>query len=155
MNVFFEFHKIVHKLQKDEIPYALIGGVAMAFHSFARFTQDIDLLIKREGLEPLSVLLKAQGYLISAEPWSFENGLELHRFMKGEGEDEMILDVLVAKTERQIAVVDQALTAVSEESGTVRVASREDLIWLKSLRNSPMDQIDIQNLKDESRDPSN
>ncbi len=52
------------------------------------------------------------------------------------------------------AIIDHALVAESKESGTVRVATKEDLIWLKSIRNSPMDQADIETLKDENEDPA-
>ena len=43
MNVFFEFHHILRELQRVKTPYALIGGVAMAYYAEARFTKDIDL----------------------------------------------------------------------------------------------------------------
>ena len=54
MNVFYEFHKIAKALQKAQIPYALIGGVAMAFHTRPRFTKDIDILIKKPDLVIIS-----------------------------------------------------------------------------------------------------
>ena len=41
MNVFFEFHKVVQGLQKENVSYALIGGVAMAYYGNARFTKDM------------------------------------------------------------------------------------------------------------------
>ncbi len=53
MNVFFEFHRILRELQRVKTPYALIGGVAMAYYADARFTKDIDLLVKPEDLDKL------------------------------------------------------------------------------------------------------
>lgn len=152
MNVFFEFHKIVQHLQSEKIRYALIGGVAMAYHAYARFTNDIDILVKKTEIEGVTQILEKEGYTESAMPWKFKDEMELRRFLKIEDEDEMIIDILVAGTRRQEDVIDQALEAESEESGIVKVATKGDLIWLKSIRNSPIDQADIETLKNENED---
>ena len=105
MNVFYEFHKIARALQKARIPYALIGGVAMAFHTRPRFTKDIDILIKKPDLVTISEILKHAGYHSSAPPWSFKNTkLTLYRFLKVEKQDEMCFDILVADTPKHEAV---------------------------------------------------
>ena len=82
MNVFFEFHKVVKGLQERKVKYAVIGGVAMAFHSYARFTKDIDLLAKESDLDVISEILKKEGYRRSGEPWAFKSRLTLHRLLK-------------------------------------------------------------------------
>ena len=51
MSIFFEFHKLVKRLQEKKVAYAVVGGVAMAFHAYARFTRDIDILTKESELE--------------------------------------------------------------------------------------------------------
>lgn len=150
MNVFFEFYKIARKLEKARIPYALIGGVAMAFYTRPRFTKDIDILVKKAGLDPVSRILKQAGYRASATPWQFKNTeLILHRFLKVEKQDEMILDVLVAVTPRQEAMVDHAAIAESDSLGPVRVVNKKDLVSLKKARGSKLDQADIESLKHE------
>ena len=45
--------------------------------------------------------------------------------------------------------MEDALEAYSKHTGTVRVAKKEDLIWLKRQRNSRIDQADIEILKNE------
>jgi hypothetical protein len=77
----------------------LLGGVAMAFHSYARFTKDID--------------------------------------------------ILVPGSDRQDQIIDEALEAYSKQTGNVRVAKKDDLIWLKEQRNSTIDKDDIEVLKNE------
>lgn len=150
MNVFYEFHKIVRHLQAEKIEYALIGGVALAFYAEPRFTKDIDLLVRGNELEQMTDILKREGYFKSSSPWTFkDSALTLHRFMKVEGPDEMIVDVLVAGDDRHEQVIANALEAESEKTGTVRVASRTDLIWLKQNRNSKQDQADIERLQNE------
>ena len=150
MNVFYEFHKIVKHLQAEEIEYALIGGVAVAFHSQPRFTKDIDLLVREGELDLVTAALKREGYFKSSAPWTFkDSSLTLHRFLKVEDLDEMIVDVLVAGDDRHQEIIANALEAESAGTGRVRVASKNDLIWLKRQRNSKQDQADIARLEDE------
>jgi hypothetical protein len=150
MNVFFEFQKIVRRLQAENIEYALIGGVAMAFHAEARFTRDIDLLIPKLELTRVKEVLKREGYFQSAAAWSPNNaGMTLHRFLKVENQDEMIIDILVADDDRHAQIIRNAQEAVSEGMGSVRVAARDDMIRLKRERNSKQDQADIERLEDE------
>lgn len=150
MSVFYEFHNIVQRLQAEGIEYALIGGVAVAFHSEPRFTKDVDLLIREGELDRIAEALKREGYFKSSAPWTFKNSkLTLHRFLKIEDLDEMIIDVLVANDGRCQEIIANALEAESERTGVVRVASKSDLIWLKRQRNSKQDQADIARLEDE------
>ena len=150
MNVFFEFHKIVQHLQAEHIDYALIGGVAVAFHTEPRFTKDIDLLIRECELGRVTEVLKREGYFESAVPRTFKSSkIILHRFMKVKDRDEMIVDVMIAGDDRHEQIIANALEAESKGTGIVRVADKADLIWLKRKRNSKLDQADIENLTDE------
>lgn len=149
MNVFNEFSKLLIKLQDEkDLKYALVGGVAVAFHDHFRYTKDIDLLITDEGLEKISRLLRKSGYAERALPWTFsDSGIVLHRFIKFEGEEHMIVDVMIGQTPRHEAIIANAVEAQSVD-GIVKIASREDLIWMKSMRNSDTDQLDIKKLRD-------
>jgi hypothetical protein len=51
MNVFDEFKRLVLELEKQKVKYALVGGVAMAFYTEPRFTQDIDFLVESQDFE--------------------------------------------------------------------------------------------------------
>lgn len=154
MNVFYEFHKIVQHLQREEVEYALIGGVAVAFHTQPRFTKDIDLLIRKMELERVTGVMKKEGYFESSSPWTFKDSqLTLHRFMKVEEQDEMVVDVLVAGNERHDAIVANAMAAMSKGTGVVRLATKPDLIWLKRQRHSKQDEADIASLGGENEEP--
>ncbi len=150
MNVFEEFKRIMLKLDKKEVRYALVGGVAMAFYSEPRFTRDIDLLVQSEDFDRTKRILEEEGYYESASPWRFRNvAIELHRFLKIVApEDEMLMDILVAKDEDVRRIIQEALEAESEE-GRVMVANRNDLIWLKRARDSKQDRADIEKLENE------
>ena len=55
--------RITRRLRELEIPYAVVGGMAMFFHGFRRFTEDVDILVTPEGLDRLHHELEGQGYL--------------------------------------------------------------------------------------------
>ncbi len=75
--------------------------------------------------------------------------IELHRFLKVVGEEEeMLIDILVAKDEEVRRIIQNAVEAESEE-GKVMVADKNDLIWLKRARDSKQDRADIEKLEDE------
>jgi hypothetical protein len=149
MNLFDEFFKIVESFEKIDLKYAVVGGIAMAFHDQPRFTKDIDILVLPEDLEKIATIFEKIGYFESSDPWTFKNtNLTLHRFMKVEGEDFLVVDVLVGNDEKHRNVVKNALEEKSEK-GVVKIANKNDLIWLKKMRNSDQDKVDIKRLKND------
>jgi predicted nucleotidyltransferase len=140
----------VSELEKQEVRYALVGGVAMAFYTEPRFTRDIDLLVDSDDFERMKRILEKDGYFGSASPWTFQNvAIELHRFLKvAKDQDEMLIDILVAKDEEVRKIIRNAVEAESEE-GRVMLANKNDLIWLKRTRDSKQDQADIERLEDD------
>lgn len=54
--------KIVKDLENRGIDYSLIGAVALNQHGYRRFTEDIDLLVSKEGLEKFQKELVGLGY---------------------------------------------------------------------------------------------
>lgn len=149
MNVFEEFNRLVIVLEEHKVRYALVGGVAMAFYTEPRFTRDIDLLIDSEDYEKIKGILEKEEYFESASPWTFlKVPIELHRFLKVTPEDEMMIDILVAKAEKVRRIIRDSVEAKSEK-GRVMLANRKDLIWLKRMRDSKQDQADIEKLEDE------
>jgi len=149
MNVFEEFNHLVKELETRKVRYALVGGVAMAFYTEPRFTRDIDLLIDSEDYEKAKGILEKEGYFESASPWTFKRvPIELHRFLKVIDEDEMNIDILIAEIEEVRRIIRDSVEAESEE-GRIKIASRKDLIWLKRMRDSKQDQVDIEKLEDE------
>ncbi|HUT89283.1 MAG TPA: hypothetical protein VMY37_07290 [Thermoguttaceae bacterium] len=55
--------RIADRLAELGIPYAIAGGMALFFHGFRRFTEDVDVLVTRDGLEQLRQGLTGLGYL--------------------------------------------------------------------------------------------
>src|SRR5688572_6691599 len=55
--------RIAKKLADNDIPYAVAGGMALFAHGFRRFTEDVDILVTREGLARLHQALDGLGYV--------------------------------------------------------------------------------------------
>lgn len=61
--VHLTLRRIADRLAELGIPYAIAGGMALFFHGFRRFTEDVDVLVTRDGLERLRQGLTGLGYL--------------------------------------------------------------------------------------------
>jgi hypothetical protein len=55
--------RITTRLKELGIPHAVVGGMAMFFHGFRRFTEDVDILVTRSGLEEIHRRLEGLGYV--------------------------------------------------------------------------------------------
>ena len=149
MELYTEFFKIITRFRKENIRYAVIGGIALAFHDVPRFTRDIDFLTLPEDMDEIKKIMSGLGYSESAEPWSFKKTkLTLHRFAKIRGKDHVLVDVMTGGEPRHRKIIEESIAAESRD-GAVSVASRDDLIWMKGLRNSEQDKVDIKNLKND------
>lgn len=54
--------RIAADLDRNDIEYAVIGAVALNQHGYRRFTEDIDLLLSKQGLEDFREKLVGLGY---------------------------------------------------------------------------------------------
>ncbi len=54
--------RLVADLEAHEIEYSVIGAVALNQHGYRRFTEDIDLLMSKQGLEKFRDELVGKGY---------------------------------------------------------------------------------------------
>lgn len=54
--------RVVKDLENRKIDYSLVGAVALNSYGYRRFTEDIDLLLTREGLEKFQRELVGLGY---------------------------------------------------------------------------------------------
>jgi hypothetical protein len=55
--------KITRRLKELDIPYAVAGGMALFFHGVRRFTEDVDILVRREDLQQIHQKLEGLGYI--------------------------------------------------------------------------------------------
>lgn len=55
--------RITKRLEELQIPYAVVGGMAMFQHGYRRFTEDVDLLVTKDALAEIHRRLDGLGYL--------------------------------------------------------------------------------------------
>ena len=152
MELYREFFSIIKALNEKGLEYSVVGGIALAFHDQPRFTRDIDILAKPADLSSYAAIFENLGYHLSSEPWRFEKtAITLYRFAKHSQEhddDLIVIDLLLGHEERHREIIQNSI-ADESPAGTVRLANRADLIWMKRLRNSKQDEADIDNLEHE------
>jgi hypothetical protein len=80
--------KITKRLGELGIPYAVVGGMAMFFHGYRRFTEDVDILVTREGLQEIHAKLEGLGYTPpfpgSKQVRDAESGVRIEFLVSGE-----------------------------------------------------------------------
>ena len=54
--------RITRRLDELGIPYAVVGGMALFFHGYRRFTEDVDLLVSPTGLQQIHQELEGRGF---------------------------------------------------------------------------------------------
>ena len=80
--------RITSRLNALGIDYAVVGGMALFLHGFRRFTEDVDILVTREGLQKLHQALEGSGYRPlfagSKNLRDTENGVHIEFLVSGE-----------------------------------------------------------------------
>jgi hypothetical protein len=148
MDLLIELKKLIEAFGKNNIDYALCGGLALAVYARPRATLDIDIMVEPDVLNTVKKIVGTLGYKIPAKPMSFEDGaVQIHRMTKidVESEEHMVLDLLLVTPQTKISW-DRKIS-VDWEGGTLKVLTPEGLIVLKSLRKSGQDLDDIDYLK--------
>jgi hypothetical protein len=86
--VFEALHKICRRLNELQIPYAIVGGMALFRHGFRRFTEDVDLLVTKGDLKTIHEKLEGLGYLpphqFSKHLRDTESGVRIEFLVTGE-----------------------------------------------------------------------
>jgi hypothetical protein len=62
--VFETMRRLAERLASEGIPYAVIGGMALAAHGYVRMTLDVDILLSPDGLSLFREKLLGRGYLL-------------------------------------------------------------------------------------------
>jgi hypothetical protein len=144
-----EFLAVVGTLEAAGLDYAVVGGFAVAIWGAPRATVDIDLLVRPEDVDPILAAVRPLGYTIEALPMKFQDGVELRRVTRIDGEELATLDLLLVNV--NLESVWQSRRQVATDAGRVKVVSREALIRMKASAGRPQDVSDIQRLQDLDR----
>jgi hypothetical protein len=120
--------RLTQRLNAEGIPYALLGGLALAEHGYPRLTEDIDLLLTPSGLERFRQQLVGRGYrpAFNGARKSFrdtETDVRIEIVTTGEYPGDGL--------PKPVAFPDPATPGVTEEIEDLRVLTLEKLIELK------------------------
>jgi hypothetical protein len=158
------FEPLFDALNRADVRYVVVGGVAVVLHGFARLTGDVDLaldLAPREARKAVDALVgfglrprlpvDPLGFADPAvrEAWVREKGMRVFTFL--DPANPMLLVDCFADDELPFEGLWRRATLVSLRSTTVRVASIPDLIELKRRAGRPQDRLDIAALEDIAR----
>ncbi len=149
MDLLIELKNIVEAFDKNEIDYALCGGLALAVYARPRATLDIDIMVEPDLLDKIKQTAENIGFSIPAAPMSFKGGaVQIHRMTKIDNEsgEHLVLDLLLVTPQTKISW--DSRISFEWEGGTLKVLSPKGLIILKSLRKSGQDIDDIEYLKE-------
>lgn len=140
---------VVRALDAAGIAHALVGGLAVAVWGVPRATQDIDLLLRPESVEPALQALEPLGFRIHALPRTFQDGMSLQRVSKLEGGALLTIDLILVDANLESVWASRSQV---ELAGTpLWVISREALIQMKAAAGRPRDLLDIQSLEELDR----
>lgn len=124
--VYTTLRRLAHNLDKESIPYAIIGGMALNLLGYTRETRDVDILLTQAGLETFRNRLIGRGY-VRAFAGALKSFRDAHTRIK--------VEVITAGEypgdgkPRSVAFPDPATTTIDRDG--YRVIALEKLIELK------------------------
>lgn len=149
LDLYEEFRRVVAALEERKLPYAVCRGLAFSILVQPRATVDIDLLVPEEAYEPVAAAVLPLGFKVFASPMVLGRGrVHIRRLTKLEegGPDALVLDLLLAKGQTARAAW-RSRRRVMWGDGAITVVSKGGLAFLKRLRSSPQDLVDIAALR--------
>lgn len=150
VKLYDELRGVLAALDREQIDYALVGGLAVAIWGAPRATKDIDLLIQPQDRQRAMTAAAGQGFTLAALPMEFKDGTEMQRLTKIDSNaDALTLDLMLV--DRSLEAAWQSRTRLPFGDSAVSVVSREALIGMKARAGRPVDLMDIQNLKESDR----
>lgn len=155
MDLAEEFTALIIGLQAANIEFAVCGGVAMGLHGFPRFTKDIDFLMQPGDLSRVLAVAKNCGFedqVVSMSLGQAERACEIRRLNKFQGEDHLMLDLLLVVPSLQD--VWSGKVPFAWRGLTVFAVSAAGLAKMKRLAARPQDLLDIETLGFKPDDPA-
>jgi hypothetical protein len=147
-------HDVCLVLEKAEVPYAIVGGYAVALHGAIRGTIDVDVVIEwsLKNLQTTEKAFKQIG-LISLIPITAEN---LFHFREEYIQNRNLIAWNFHDPSNPLNQVDIIVNydlksanktkLIKSPSGTIRILSLNDLIKMKKASGRPQDLEDVKAL---------
>lgn len=143
---------ILRVIKRQEIPYMVMGGMALSIWGRIRATYDVDVALAVEEARLPHLLKGLQSvHFLTAPPQAMRgHRLFVCRYLKSTKGLPVEVDLFVAKGDYQRQAIVRAVTvAIGREK--IRVISPEDLILYKLLADRPIDRLDVQMILEEHK----
>lgn len=153
--LFSALRRLDFDLRSQQVPWALVGGIAIALRVLPRTTEDVDVILAVSGDEETQ---RVAGFLISRgwrpeREFNNQHGQIASMRMRGPGRSDIILDLLVAATGIEAEVAASAEPLVVGHEIEMQVATVASLLALKILAGRDKDQQDIEALVEAASGP--
>jgi predicted nucleotidyltransferase len=138
----WEIHQFLNQIN---IPYAIIGGMAVQHWGEPRFTQDVDLTVSAPINEP-EIFLKQ---LLEQFPPRLDEALAFalrNRVLLVQASNGCPIDISLALPGYEDEVMERAVAYEIAPGKIVRLCSAEDLIIHKAVAGRPQDSRDIEGI---------
>lgn len=151
--------ELARRLNEKKIPYAVVGGFALALQGIVRATMDVDIVVslKESHLKSIVALLSELG-LESRLPITASEMSKFHKEYRTKRNLIAWTFVDFKNPSRQVdLLIEPPLTAIRTENIPVqgipvKVATKSALIKMKKVSNRPIDLIDIKRLEEAIRE---
>jgi predicted nucleotidyltransferase len=142
------FHDFVELFERLNIPYAVMGGLAVRAHGIPRPTYDVDLaiLVDRQKLANVTSEIRQLGYEVAEQ---YDKGwvdavsglpfIKAATFIEGRS---LVADIFLAETDFLRSLIARRIRDTVNGFNAWLVTA-EDLILLKLIANRPRDIADI------------
>jgi predicted nucleotidyltransferase len=162
------FDTIAHALNQANVPFLVVGGIAVINHGYGRATKDVDLVVRLEseiivrafhalagiGYRP-AVPISAEQFAdpLQREAWRNEKGMKVLRFWS-DAHRETPLDVFVSEPFDFLREYEAAAIRESAPGVAVRIVTLSTLLAMKLSAGRPQDLADIDELNLLHNNPS-
>ncbi len=142
------FKAVLKELQKHDVDYVLIGGLAVAFHGIPRFTEDIDIIVKRskENITRLKTALHSVFDDDSIDEITYDDLVE-YAVVRYGTPDNFYIDVM-DRIGEAFSYDDLEFQVVEMDGIQIRIATIETLIKLKKGTIREIDKLDVAMLEE-------
>ncbi|MCB0260241.1 MAG: nucleotidyl transferase AbiEii/AbiGii toxin family protein [Calditrichaeota bacterium] len=142
------FQAILSALSAGNVDYILIGGLAVAYHGIPRFTEDIDLFVRRDP-ENISRLKNALRMVFDDESINeitYDDLVE-YAVVRYGTPDDFYIDVM-DRIGEAFTYEDLEYEVIEMDGIPVRIATIETLIKLKKGTIREVDRLDVAMLQE-------
>lgn len=142
------FQAVLKALSESEVDYILIGGLAVAYHGVPRFTEDIDIFVRRnpENISRLKNALRAVFDDESIDEITYDDLVE-YAVVRYGTPDNFYIDVM-DRIGEVFSYNDLDYEVIEAEGIQVRIATIETLIKLEKGTFREIDRLDVAMLEE-------